>query len=375
MGSPPKHDRERPVRVLVADDSDLFGEVVVELIESDPEMQVVGVATNGEQAIRLTEVHRPDVVLMDVRMPIVDGLTAVERIMSRTPTPILVMTADPAGRTGTLAFEALRRGALDLFPKPEAWSGTEAERDELRSRLKLLARVPVVHHVSRTYRQEAPARTAVGKTPATALAAPPVAPVPTARSLVVMGASTGGPPALARILSQLPADFPLPILIVQHLSPGFDQQLVQWLSGVCRLEVAVAVQGRALSPGLVLLAPYDRHLIVENRIAVRLDAGPPVGGHRPAVDATFRSAANVFRSASIGVLLTGMGSDGARALLELRQRGAHTIVQSGESATVDGMPKAARDLGAASEVVALDGIADAILRAARVDARRVGGTP
>lgn len=366
MGAPNTTSDDRPLRVLVADDSDLFAEVMVELIESDPSMKVVAVATNGEQAIQLTESYRPDVVLMDVRMPVVDGLTAVERIMSRTPTPILVMTADPAGRTGALAFDALRRGALDLVPKPEAWSGTESERDELRSRLKLVARVPVVHHVSSSYRS------------ASAPNAPRPAHVPQAsspRSVVVLGASTGGPPALARILSELPADFPVPVLIVQHLSAGFDEQLVQWLAGVTRLEVAVASSGRALVPGLVLVAPCDRHLVLDNRIAVRLDSGPPIGGHRPAVDALFRSTADVFRSAAVGVLLTGMGSDGARALLELRQRGAHTIVQSGESATVDGMPKAARELGAATEVVPLEGIAEAITRAARGDARPLRGAP
>lgn len=150
---------------------------------------------------------------------------------------------------------------------------------------------------------------------------------------------------------------------------------MQWLSGVTRLEVAVATSGRALTPGLVLVAPCDKHLVFDGRISVRLDSAPPIGGHRPAVEALFHSAADVFRSGTIGVLLTGMGNDGARALLELRQRGAHTIVQSGESATVDGMPRAARDLGAAVEVVPLEGVAEAITRAARGEPRRFGGTP
>lgn len=349
-----------PIRVLVAEDSALFVEAIVAIVEADPELRVVGIAKNGEQALAMTESLSPDVVLMDVFMPVLDGLSAVQAIMARCPTPILVMTASPIGPTGSLAFEALSRGALDLIAKPTTWSGTRAERDDLCARLKLIASVRVVRLTRGTQ---------VSSPRAVEREAPSADP-PGRLRVLGLGASTGGPPALAHVLAELPAEFPLAIVVVQHLSTGFDLQLVSWLKKVSALNVMMAEHGQPLAPGTVLVAPCDRHLVVEASGNVALSAHAARGGHRPSVDVLFSSIAMTCGKRGAAVLFTGMGADGAKGMLEMRERGALTIAQDEASSVIFGMPKAAIDMNAAREVVPLDDIATTLCRHATVSPRR-----
>lgn len=350
----------RNVRLLIAEDSALFAEAIVAIVEEDPAIRVVGVAKNGEQALAMTESLRPDVVLMDVYMPVLDGLSAVQAIMARCPTPILVMTASPEGPTGSLAFEALSRGALDMVPKPTTWTGTKAEQDDLRSRVKLVAAIRVV----RLARGAAPAVGKVATVPASR-------PEPRAKHRVVgIGASTGGPPALAKVLGELPSDFPFAVLVVQHLSMGFDRQIVGWLREVCALRVELASAGAAAAAGTILVAPCDQHMVLEANGTVGLTARPRENGHRPSVDVLFSSIATVCGSNGIGVELTGMGADGARGLLEMRSRGAATIAQDEATSVIFGMPKAAIAAGAVKDVLPIDEIGPLLCRLGSVSPRR-----
>jgi two-component system chemotaxis response regulator CheB len=342
----------KPVRVLVAEDSELFAQTIVEILESDRTFEVFGVARDGREAVRMTELGRPDVVLLDVRMPGMDGLAAIEEIMSRCPTPILVMTADPAGKTGELSFEALRRGALDLVPKPSSWAGTPAEQEDLRQRLVALSRIPVMR------RRKEPAADAQPNRPL-AVRTPYVGSTLRAVGLV---ASTGGPPVLAKILGGLPADFPYAIVIVQHLSDGFCNRFASWLGQNTALHVEVAKNGSQLGPGLVLVAPDGAHVLFDGRMTLRLDASPALDGHRPSGTLMLRSLARGFGRNAIGGVLTGMGADGAQGLLDIQRAQGHTFVQDEASSIVAGMPNAALLLGAAKRALHPEAIPQELLR-------------
>lgn len=335
-------------RVLVAEDSPIFAEALREAIEDSRDLEVCGVATDGREAVELCSQLAPDLVTMDVRMPVMDGLSAIEEIMSRRPTPILVMTADPRGETGELAVEALRRGALDLMQKPLDWPIPFDRAHALRERIRLLASVPVVHHM-RPRTRAAPSRPSAPEHPV---------------EIAAIGASTGGPPALARILGGLPSDYRVPIAIVQHISSGFAANLVRWLDGVTRLEVRLARDGDVLGPGLVLLAPDGRHMEVGRGGRVSLTNGPPVDGHRPSVTVLLESVARSFGARSAGLLLTGMGRDGAAGLQAIRRAGGATAAQDRDSSAVWGMPRAAVELGAAASQLPLDGCAPWLVRLA-----------
>ncbi len=382
----------KQIRVLVAEDSALFADSLVGILESATDIKVVGVATNGLMAVELTRTLAPDVVLMDVRMPVLDGLDAVQRIMAATPTRILVMTSDPEGRTGTMAFEALRRGALELVPKPLTWTGTPQEQDELRGRIRMLSRIPVIAHLRRGPTAEAALAPPVSsgpmrdKAPASSsrkhdsAPPPPSAPVidphPDRRvRLVAIGASTGGPAALAKLIAELPRSFPAPILVVQHLSRGFEAQLVGWLSELAAGDVVVAKHGAPLVNGTVYIAPSSAHLRVDRDMRVALDTSPALNGHRPAADVLFESVAHCVGLSAVGVLLTGMGADGARGLRTMRDKGAYTIAQDRESSAVYGMPKAAVEADAAMEVAPLLRIASILCRLSHVAPANSGVRP
>ncbi len=346
----------KPVRVLVAEDSELFAQTIVEILEADRGVEVCGVARNGRDAIKLAESARPDVILLDVHMPGLDGLQAIEAIMAGTPTPILVMTADPAGKTGELSFEALRRGALDLVPKPSTWAGTPAEQEDLRQRVHAVSRVRVVRR-----RRDPAAELAPSK-----LRPEPAIPTLAGSTLRAVGlvASTGGPPVLARLLRGLPADYPYAIVIVQHLSEGFCERFASWLGNNTQLTVQVARQNTQLRPGLVVVAPDGAHLLFDGRLSLRLDTGPALDGHRPSGTLMLKSLARAFGRSAVGGVLTGMGEDGARGLLEIQRAQGHTFVQDEASSTVAGMPSAALAVGAAKRALSPDAILQELIRIA-----------
>lgn len=333
------------VRVLVADDSPLFREALRQLVEADPDFELVGVAANGEEAAAVARTRRPDVITMDLHMPDADGFSGIARIMAETPTPILVLAADPSESSG---FQALSLGALDILAKPSPDQDLGTYGSLLRMRLRLLAGVKVIRH-PRGLRS----RGRAGAHPPTAR-----------RSLLVVGASLGGPRALAQIFRALPADLPVPVAVVQHIADGFADGLATWLDLESPLEVRTAVDGDALVPGRVLIAPGGRHLEVEEG-RVRLRDGPPIETFRPSVNPLFASAARSYGPRACGLLLTGMGRDGADGLKALRDAGGYTMAQDEASCAVFGMPRAAIEAGAVDRVLALDDIPRAVLELVR----------
>jgi two-component system, chemotaxis family, protein-glutamate methylesterase/glutaminase len=327
---------DRPVRVLMADDSELFRELLSAVVAAGRDLELVAVASDGEEAAALVRRHRPDVITMDLHMPAADGYAGIARIMAETPTPILVLTASPTEAAG---FRALSLGALDIMEKPRADADLGEYGQALRTRLKLLAGVKVIRHPRGLRERRA--------------AAPQGAEAP---ELVVVGASLGGPRALVAILGRLGAAFPAPVAVVQHISDGFTAGLAAWLSQEAQLPVAEAVDGEPLRPGRVLLAPTGRHLVVTRGVA-HLSDEPPLDTFRPSVTPLFASAARYYGRRACGVLLTGMGRDGAEGLKAIQEAGGTTLVQDEATSVVFGMPRAAIELGAAGRVLPLEDIA------------------
>jgi two-component system chemotaxis response regulator CheB len=326
--------------VLLADDSPLFREMLGRLVGADPAFEVVASARDGAEAARLVRTLRPDVVTMDLQMPEADGFSGIARIMADTPTPILVLTSLPAQ---VVTFQALSLGALDILEKPDPSADLDAYGQTLRSRLRLLAGVRVIRHPRGLRRPPGGGRPRGERT-----------------SIVAIGASLGGPRALATLLRGLPARFPAPIAVVQHIADGFTEGLAGWLDQECAVGVRVARDGDPLEPGQVLLAPTGRHLRV-GPARVRLSDEPAVEGFRPSVTPLFQSVAQAHGPRACGVLLTGMGRDGADGLVALRAAGGHAIVQDEATSAIFGMPRAAIEAGAVDRVLALDEIARALM--------------
>ena len=342
-----------PIRVLIVDDSATVRAVVRRLLSRDPALEVAGEASDGEQAVEATLRSRPDVVLMDIEMPGTDGYTAIERIMALHPTPILVLTSRATRDQARTAFEAIRRGALEVIPKPADTAGW----DELATTLPLTiraiaaARLPAAAGASAGTRRPQAERPAVAP-PAAAAARlrPPAAwPAPSAAiRYVAVGASTGGPTAVRDLIAALPAVIPASILVVQHIAAGFEGSFVEWLGAELQRSTRVAVEGECPLAGDVRVAPPGAHLVLGADGLLHLDsASPPRRGHRPSADDLFRSCALAFPRATAGVLLTGMGSDGAEGLADLRRAGGVTAAQDEASSIVFGMPRAAIENGAA----------------------------
>ena len=342
-GSGPGAGSDARVRVLVADDSPLFRELLARVVGDDPGFEVVGSARDGAEAARLARSLRPDVVTMDLQMPEADGFSGIARIMAETPTPILVLTSLPAK---AVTFKALSLGALDLLEKPPPDADLEEYGQTLRSRLRLLAGVRVIRHPLGLRRERG--------------ASPPRGARP---SVVAVGASLGGPRALATLLRALPGDFPVPIAVVQHIADGFTEGLAAWLDQECDLRVAVARDGEVLEPGNVRMAPAGHHLLV-GPSRTRLSDAAPIDGFRPSVTALFQSVSEAHGHRACGVLLTGMGRDGADGLVALRRAGGHAIVQDEATSAIFGMPRAAIEAGAADRVLGLEEIPRALLEMA-----------
>jgi len=296
---------------------------------------VLAVAADGDQAAHLARALKPDVITMDLEMPDADGFSGIARIMAETPTPILVLTASPTEAAG---FKALSLGALDILEKPRESDGLADYGALLCSRLRLLAGVKVIRHLRGLRERKAKQR--------------PGAKRP---EVVVMGASLGGPRALAAILRRLPRTFPVPIAVVQHIADGFTEGLASWLDQETALEVAEARDGAPLQAGRVVIAPSGRHLIV-SRGATHLSDASAVETFKPSVTPLFQSAAQHYGPYACGVLLTGMGRDGADGLKSIQEAGGATVVQDESTSAVFGMPRAAIELGAADRVLPLDDI-------------------
>jgi len=339
--------------------------LLVSIINRDPGLEVVGQARDGEQAVKLAAELKPDVITMDVHMPKVDGLEATRRIMGETPTPIIVISAiDP--KDVKMSFEALNSGALAVLGKPSGPTAPDfSERAaEIVSTVKTMAAVRVVTRRPRL----APAAGRADQSPVTSHQSPeppvPHAPTSTQRrriDIVAIGSSTGGPDALGKIIGALPGTAPVPILVVQHITVGFHQGLVDWLNNVTPLSVKLGEQGHRPVAGEVILAPGEHHMLVDSSKRLKLTAESPVRGHRPSATNLIRSVANVYGANALGVILTGMGDDGADGLVELRRAGGWVIGQDEATSVVYGMPREAAARGAVSEVRPLPEIAAAIV--------------
>jgi two-component system chemotaxis response regulator CheB len=351
-------------RVLVTDDSVTQRELLVTILESDAGIAVVGQARTGEEAVRMAIELRPDLITMDVHMPVMDGLAATKRIMSRVPTPIIILTGSSAGGEVHLSLDAIGAGALMLLSKPRnpRSAGFDTERAHLIAMVKTLAQVKVVRLTG------APGSDggAPVDRPSVRMPVPGVAAFPRRRvRLVVMAASTGGPAALSRVLGALPADFPAPILVVQHIAVNFVDGLAQWLDANCRLEVRVAKHGDPARVGTVYLAPDDRHLGVREDGRLVVTDSPGESGFRPSADHLFASAARAFGADVVAVILTGMGSDGIIGLRAIHEAGGYVVAQDAATSVVYGMPREAAKAGIAHVVLPLPGVAAALVNLVR----------
>jgi two-component system chemotaxis response regulator CheB len=356
--------RVNPIRVMVVDDSVVVRKIVTDVLSEDPAIEVVGTAVNGRVALAKLDQLQPDLVTMDIEMPEMNGIEAVRGIRkgaggtARSRIPIIMFsTLTERGATATL--DALSAGANDYVTKPANVGSVSQSMESVRQQL-----IPKIKALLGRSIHPGPARAAAA-TPPPRPAAPRTAPAKPAAVLVI-GSSTGGPEALARVLPALPASLPVPVLVVQHMPPVFTRQFAQRLDRLSALRVVEAVDGTPLLPGTVHLAPGDHHLVIRGTargLTTALNQAPPENFCRPAVDPLFRSAVAAFDGAVLGVVLTGMGSDGRVGAAEIRSGGGHVVVQDQATSVVWGMPGAIAQAGLADEILPLDRIAETIVRA------------
>lgn len=338
------------IRVLVVEDSLVSQQFLVHVLSSDPDIQVIGTADDGDEAIKAAKRLKPHVITMDINMPKMDGYQATRRIMETNPTPIIMVTASYDPKEVAKTFKALEAGAVTVIKKPAGVGHPDYERSmkELIQTVKLMSEVKVVTRRPHLLRRQVTA-------PAPVTSVPKTKPK-TEIKVVAMGASTGGPIAIQAILSELPLDFPVPVLIVQHMADGFVHGFTEWLAESSGFPVSIASHGESPLPEHAYMAPDDHHMEVRSNGQIVLSKKQPENGMRPSISYLFRSVANVFGADAIGVLLTGMGKDGAAELKLMKDAGAITIAQDDLSSVVFGMPGEAIKLGAANYVLPPDGI-------------------
>ncbi len=336
------------VRVLVVDDSALMRKLIPLILERDPDVEVVGTAMDGAFALRKIAELKPDVVTLDLEMPRMDGIETLRMIMRSAPLPVIVFsTHSKEGAYST--FKALALGAIDFVAKPKDAAGGHLETvaTQLIEKIKVAKRAGGTRAVPRATPE--PPRPNKKRERA---AVPP-------NRIIAIGISTGGPNALQYMLSQIPTEFPASFVVIQHMPEGFTEMFARRLDECCALDVQEAKSGDLLVAGRVLICPGNRHMMVRRMPRgemVILSDGPPINGHRPSVDVLFHSVAQEFGLTSVGILMTGMGEDGAEGLGAIRSAGGVTIAQSEETCVVPGMPRAAISKGYASRIIPLDGL-------------------
>jgi two-component system chemotaxis response regulator CheB len=345
-------DNPQRIKVLLVDDSPIALTVLKKILASCPEIEVAGTARNGQEALQLIPKLQPRVICTDYHMPVLNGLQLTREIMANFPRPILVVSVS-AEEGSANVFNLLEAGALDIFPKPSG--GLAAYSPEIAQ--NLIKKIKIIAGV-KVFRKNLP--------PTAPRAAAPPLPKPATLKfegplrLVIIGTSTGGPPALRTILAGLPASFPLPIICVQHITDGFLPGLLEWLALQCRMQVRVAAAGEKPLPGIIYFPPEQHHLQFDPQGRFVTSQEPPVNGHRPSVSLTMRSAAASYGPEVLGILLTGMGKDGAEGLLDIARAGGITIAQDEASSVVFGMPRQAIELGAAKYVMSVTEVADTL---------------
>ena len=358
------------IRVLVVDDSAVVRGLLSRAINSQPDMTVIAVASDPIAAIERLKASTPDVLTLDVEMPRMDGLQFLEKLMRIRPLPV-VMVSSLTARGAEVTMRALELGAVDFVAKPVTGDAESlaAYTEEVADKVRAAAAARVSRRVARTPvgDRTLPPRGAALASGTKGAAPPPRSAGPASDKTIVIGASTGGVEALREVLLPLPEDMP-PILIAQHMPGGFTRTFAQRLDAQCGIRVKEADDGEVLAQGSAYIAPGDWHMLVERkhgRLAIRLSDGPPVNRHRPSVDPLFRSVAQMAGANCIGVMLSGMGADGAQAMLELRQKGAHNIAQDEASCVVFGMPKQAIAAGAVHDVLPLRDISARLIELSR----------
>jgi len=341
------------IKVLIVEDSLVIQEFLTAMLSSDPEIQVVGTAPNGAAALEAVKLHRPDVITMDIHMPKMNGFDATRRIMETHPTPIVIVSGSTSLKELTTTFRAMESGALSVVQRPAGVGHPDHEvtAKELIQTVKLMAEVKVVRRWAR------PQPELRSKETVALARLRPSAPI----RIVAIGASTGGPLVIRDILAGLPEDFPAPVLIVQHMASGFIQGFAEWLTHSGGFPVHVAAHGETPRPGHAYLAPDEFQMGVEAGGHIILSRDEPENGLRPSVSYLFRSVAHHFGPQAVGVLLTGMGKDGAEELKLMKEKGAITIAQDQESCVVYGMPGEAVKLDAAAHVLSSDKVATALI--------------
>ena len=364
------------IRVLLVDDSKIAIAVLKKSLAKFPDIEVVGVAGDGAIALEMIPRLDPDVVCTDFHMPNMDGLELTRRLMHDHPLPILVISVSVRDEKSATVFKLLEAGAVDVLPKP--WGGlspqeTENLSEELYHKIKVVSGVVVFHKHDDP---DAPRREPAISAKTTGPLSQPTKPLSVSGGdvsssspkpgwsprILTIGASTGGPQALLNILSGLDEKIDLPVVCIQHISAGFMRGLVEWLDQNLKLNVSVAVNGQKPEKGKVYFPEEGAHLLFDTKGQFRLSAEPPLRGHRPSVTMTFNSICEYYGSSVLGVLLTGMGDDGAAGLKNIYDAGGHTLVQDQQSSTVFGMPRVAIELGAAREILSLKDMAPRINR-------------
>ncbi|MFG0723617.1 chemotaxis response regulator protein-glutamate methylesterase [Pseudomonas sp. GLN_6] len=361
------------VKVLVVDDSGFFRRRVSEILSADPNIQVIGTATNGREAIEQAQALKPDVITMDYEMPMMDGITAVRNIMQRCPTPVL-MFSSLTHEGARVTLDALEAGAVDFLPK----NFEDISRNPERVKQLLCEKI---HTIARSNRRSLNPPPAAPVVPATSLSKPAVRPAPTSApasrpavapapapvassaapkrksyKLVAIGTSTGGPVALQRVLTQLPASFPAPIVLIQHMPAAFTKAFAERLDKLCRISVKEAEDGDVLRPGLALLAPGGKQMMVDARGVVKILPGDERLNYKPCVDITFGSVAKSYGDKVLAVVLTGMGADGREGARLLKQGGSQVWAQDEASCVIYGMPMAIVKANLADAIYPLDDI-------------------
>jgi len=348
----------RPITVFVVDDSAFIRYTVTKHLETDPEIKVIGMAGDGVEAMAKIPSLNPDVVIMDVEMPRMDGLTALKRIMAEDPRPVVMLSSLTRKGTQT-TIRALIRGAFDFVPKPDGMVNLHTVMDELREKIKAAAKAPF----SKT------------RLSGTQPLAPPVKQGPRLLqqedALIVIGASTGGPHALNQVLTALPADLPAALLIVQHMPPKFTRSLAERLNSRSPLIVQEAAEGDRLARGLALLAQGDFHMRLRSERQVTLDQGPKCHHVRPAIDVTMESAVKYYGRRMIGVVLTGMGSDGTDGARLIKAAGGLVIAEHESTSVVYGMPASVVKAGLADAVVPISKVAQTIVNLLKRERSRI----
>jgi two-component system chemotaxis response regulator CheB len=357
------------VRVLVVDDSAVCRDFLMHLLGSDAGIEIVGSACNGALALEAVAALRPDVITMDIDMPGMDGYDVTRRIMESFPTPIVVVSAAENVREIGMSFRAIESGALSVVAKPYGGDSPESvsQAQELILMVKLMAEVKVVRRwVQRSEESSLPSDPLMTPRKSVSFG------TSGGSDAIFIGASTGGPLPIRTILSLLPPGFPAAVFVVQHIAAGFGAGFAEWLSGTCRLPVRIAVDGEPIKLGCVYVAPDGSHMGVEHAPRIRLGHGETENGLRPSVSYLFRSAAQTYGNRAIGILLSGMGKDGAEELKTLKDGGSVTFAQDRDSCVIFGMPGEAVKIGGASFILPPERIAAAVLDLVRGSNIRMG---